>query len=44
MNATMLMAVLTGITVAGILLITLRDCWPKIRNLPRIKLVEVKMN
>jgi hypothetical protein len=42
MDATMLMAGLTGITVIGILVITLKDCWPKQRDLPELELVKLK--
>ena len=42
MDATMLMAGLTGTTVIGILVITLKDCWVNLRYLPKLAVVKLK--
>lgn len=46
MDGTMLMAGLTGIAVAGVILFALKDvikdCWPKLKDLPKVKMVVLK--
>ena len=44
MDATMLMAGLTGITVMGILVISLIDCWPNPIGLLKLAWVKYQNN
>jgi hypothetical protein len=42
MDATMLMASLTGISVIGILIITLKDCWTNPMDFLKLEMVKLK--